>query len=182
MDSIAVIITSHNRKTQTLNCLHALLRFLPLCDIYLTNDGCTDGTPEIIKEKYPQIHIINGDGNLFWSRGMYVAWKEATTNDYDYYLWLNDDIELYPFFLKELMECEKYGNGKCIISGLVEDENNKIIYVGTGNHGELNTSAPSPQSVTYMNGNVVLVPKSVVKEIGIIDPFFHHDWEMWIMG
>ena len=30
-------------------------------------------------------------------------------------------------------------------------------------------------TIPFMNGNVVLIPKNVVKRIGIIDPVFHHD-------
>ena len=94
MQTIAVLLTVFNRKDKTLKCLEQLYNQLPLreyqVDIYLTNDGCTDGTPEAINQKYPQIHIIQGTGNLFWNRGMYLAWQEAAKNDYDFYLWLND--------------------------------------------------------------------------------------------
>ena len=174
---IAAILTCHNRKNKTIACLNSLFSICPDIQVYLTDDGCTDGTPEAVRELYPlSVHIVNGNGNLYWSRGMYTAWKEAIKGNYDYYLWLNDDIELYPFFLKELFECNSIGGGNCIISGLIENfEHNRILYGGTGFDGKLNQTSEIPQLVSHMNGNVVLVPASVVAKIGIIDPVLHHD-------
>ena len=101
MKSIAVLLTVFNRKEKTLQCLGNLYKQLPIqgysVDIYLTNDGCTDGTPEAIAQKFPEVNIIHSKGNLFWNRGMYTAWEEATKRkEYDYYLWLNDDTFIYP--------------------------------------------------------------------------------------
>ena len=96
MQSIAILLTVFNRRKKTLRCLDALHSQLPIknysIDIYLTNDGCTDGTPEAIAQKFPEVNIIHSKGNLFWNRGMYTAWEEATKRkEYDYYLWLNSD-------------------------------------------------------------------------------------------
>lgn len=72
MKSIAVLLTVFNRKEKTLQCLGNLYRQLPIqgynVDIYLTNDGCTDGTPEAIAQKFPEVNIIHSKGNLFWNR------------------------------------------------------------------------------------------------------------------
>lgn len=172
---IAAILTCHNRKAKTLACLLSLFEVLSHADVYLTDDGCSDGTAEEVAKQYPAVHIIKGDGNLFWSRGMYMAWNEAIKGDYDYYLWLNDDVELYPLFWKELMACEQIGGGNCIISGLIEDENGDIIYGGFDRAKKKIQRADAPQPIWLMNGNVVLVPKSIVERIGIIDPVYHHD-------
>lgn len=107
---------------------------------------------------------------------MYTAWKEAIKSSYNFYLWLNDDIELYPFFLKELMECMTYGQNQCIVSGLIENfEKTEILYGGSNKDKKLIQPNKTPQEITFMNGNVVLIPAYVVNKIGIIDPIFHHD-------
>ena len=173
---IAVILTCHNRKEKTLACIQSLRKISYPFKIYLTDDGCTDGTSTAIKNEFPDVYIIKGNGNLFWSRGMYIAWKEAIKLDYDYYLWLNDDIEVFPFFLEELFYCEKLKGDECIISGLIADKSTKkIIYGGTNHNKQLCQESDTPQEILYMNGNAVLVPRFVVKKIGILDPTFHHD-------
>lgn len=173
---IAVLLTCYNRKYKTIHCLESLFRVLPACEVFLVDDASTDGTNEAVRKHFPNVHIIEGNGNLFWSRGMYTAWKEAIKGNYDYYLWLNDDVELYPFFFQELMECIQYGKNHCIVSGLIENaEKTRILYGGCDEHKQLAQCNQIPTSITFMNGNVVLVPKCVVSEIGIIDPVYHHD-------
>lgn len=172
----AAILTCFNRKEKTLQCLRSLFQVLPNCTVFLVDDASTDGTKEAIKEMFPNVNIIQGNGNLFWSRGMYTAWKEAIKGNFDYYLWLNDDIKLYTFFFDELMSCMSLGNNNCIISGLIENfEKNQILYGGSDANKQLIQPNEKLQEITFMNGNVVLVPQSVVKKIGIIDPVYHHD-------
>lgn len=177
MKRIAVILSCHNRKEKTINCLRTLKSYLSNCNIYVVDDGSTDGSYEALLKYFPDIKIIKGNGNLFWNRGMRLAWEHAIKDNYDYYLWLNDDLELYPFFYTELFECEKYGDNKCIVSGLIENiyYKGEILYGGSNKNKKLILQHNTPQEITYMNGNVVLVPKYVIEKIGILDPIFHHD-------
>lgn len=176
MGEIAVLLSCFNRKEKTLKCLSSLFGTNINYDVYLVDDASTDGTPESVKALFPQVYLIKGNGNLFWSRGMYTAWKEAIKGDYDYYLWLNDDIELYPFFWQELIECNQWGNKHCIVSGLVESFDKKqILYGGSNAQKNIIKENKLPQEITFMNGNIVLIPQSVVEIIGIIDPKYHHD-------
>lgn len=173
--TLATLLTCHNRKPKTLACLRSLQGIIDT-DIYLVDDASTDGTADAVRAFFPQVRVITGDGNLFWSRGMYTAWREAVKGDYDYYLWLNDDVELYPFFFRELMECMQYGKKHCVVSGLIENaERTQILYGGCDAHKRLVQPNKVPQPITFMNGNVVLIPRCVVEKIGIIDPVFHHD-------
>ncbi len=170
----SIIITCHNRKTKTLACLKTLFEILPEGEVYLTDDGSTDGTTEAVKASFPQVHVIIGDGSLFWNGGMLAAWREALKGNYEEYIWLNDDVELYPVFYKELKECCKDNN--CIVSGLIEDlDTRQIIYGGYDENKRLIKANGISQEIFWMNGNVVLVPKAVVEKIGILDDYFHHD-------
>ena len=170
----AALLTCHNRKTKTLACLKSLYDILPSVEVYLTDDGCIDGTAEAVNATFPKVHIIRGDGSLYWNRGMLAAWKEAVKGDYDEYLWLNDDIELYPNFYSELKACCPKGDR--IVSGLIEDfSKTRIIYGGYDASKQLVQATGQSQDIRWMNGNVVLVPKTVVEKIGLLDPYFIHD-------
>jgi GT2 family glycosyltransferase len=181
MNTIAVLITVHNRKEKTLSCLTALFNcVLPdgyTCDVFLVDDGSTDGTSDAIKEKFPQVNIIQGNGNLFWNRGMHLAWTiAAKINDYNYYLWLNDDTCLYPNAIEELVMCSESENNQKIICGTTCSTKNKqeITYGGRSFKNGLIFPNGEKQICDYFNGNIILIPKLVYNTIGMNDPLFHH--------
>lgn len=172
---IATLLTCFNRKDKTCACLESLFKYAPDVDVFLVDDGSKDGTSEIVSIQFPKVHVIHGDGNLFWTRGMYVAWREALKGNYDYYIWLNDDTILSDLFLDELLECNKLGGGHCIITGLIADiTTKKLLYGCVNKRKQLEPLDGKMHKVYYMHGNIVLVPKSVVDTIGIIDPKLHH--------
>lgn len=180
MKYIAVLLTVHNRKEKTLKCLSELFGQQLSKDfklaVYLTNDGCTDGTPEAVKERFPDVVIVDGDGTLFWNRGMHRAWVEAANDrDYDFYLWLNDDTFIYPDCIQRLLENSKIHNDIGIVVGSTCAVGNKrkITYGGFGPKG-LITDVSKPQPCNAINGNIVLISQAAYKVLGTNDPYFRH--------
>lgn len=180
MKYIAVLITVFNRKDKTLMCLENLFsQSIPegyVMDVYLTNDGCTDGTTEAVADKFPQVHIINAKGDLFWNRGMYTAWKVAAeTKDYDYYLWLNDDSFLMPNAICYMLEVSEKKENKAIVVAVFRSKNEeKTTYGGYGKNGELMNPNGVLQECVNMHGNCVLIPQIIYHRCGNLDWFFHH--------
>lgn len=178
MQTIAVLMTVFNRKDKTLECLNQLYSQLPLdnylVDVYLTNDGCTDGTPEAINQRFPLVYIIHGNGNLFWNRGMYVAWKEAAKKNYDFYLWLNDDTILLPHALKTLLENSHSKHDQAIIVAANRAQNEeKTTYSGHNKQGKITPNGELQLCDTF-NGNCVLIPQFVYQKVGNLDWRFRH--------
>lgn len=179
MKNIAILITVFNRKATTLRSLYRLYNQCTSeeygIDVFLTDDGCTDGTPEAVKKEFPQIHIVKGNGNLFWNRAMFVAWQEAAKTDYDFYLWLNDDTFVYSNMIDKLLKSSYEKDNKAIIVGATQSCDHKQLTYG----GRLDDrSIPKPNGelteVSYFNGNIVLVPKSVFQKLGNLDYYFTH--------
>lgn len=180
MQKIAVLITVFNRKEKTLHCLDNLYKAsIPKdvsFDVYLTNDGSTDGSEYDIKQQFPQVNILQGNGKLYWNRGMINSWKEAVAKEnYDFYLWLNNDSYLFENALIELMDCSTLKEHKCIICSFLcsEFDPNKMTYGGLFNEKYVYPNGEI-QEVEMMNGNVVLIPKHVYSKIGTSDPIFPH--------
>lgn len=174
--TIAVILTVHNRKNKTLECLSSLFKEQIDFEVFLTDDGCTDGTREAIITMFPQVNIIEGDGTLFWNRGMYKAFQEASTKDFDFYLWLNDDTLFVPNFIKKLIDCSQTEMNKSIICGAtIDNEDTKIVTYG----GYTKTVKPLPlssikQRCYFASGNILLIPRYVFKKVGLNDLNFRH--------
>ncbi len=190
-ENIAVLLTCHNRKNKTLACLESLYRALIpdsySIDIYLTDDGSTDGTSLAVKNLFPDINIVEGNGTMFWAGGMRLAWETAMKNKlYDVYLLINDDVVLNPDFFYKLMETDSYAYKKMgkkgIYSGATIDEKNgKVTYGGSRIINNLfivkmHMLTPSgyPLNCDVTNANVLWVSKNVVDEIGIFDNHFTH--------
>lgn len=177
MVTLAVLITCHNRKDTTLACLGRLFSIRKDVDVYCVDDNSTDGTADAILEEYPQVNLIHGDGNLFWSRGMRTAWIESAKNkDYDFYFWLNDDLLLYDYCFDEMLECSGIMEHKAVIAGLVQETTTKqVIYGGFDKSKHLIPANGELNEVCHLNGNFVLVPKYVFEKVGFLDPVYHHD-------
>ncbi|HAO05998.1 MAG TPA: glycosyltransferase family 2 protein [Chryseobacterium sp.] len=181
MKSIAILITVHNRKAKTLQCLEHLFVQQAVesyyWEVFLTDDGCTDGTVEAVANQYPSVHIVQGDGTLFWNRGMHRAWQAAVqTKDYDYYLWLNDDVTLFKDAIYEALECDIICCGKSIICGALSSSINfeSFTYGGKTLDGNYVIPNGNIQNCSIINGNFVLVNKNICNNVGILDPIYPH--------
>jgi GT2 family glycosyltransferase len=179
--TIAVLITCHNRVRKTLRCLNALFEAEKgncTINVYLVDDGSTDGTALSIKENYPQVRIIPGNGELYWCGGMRRAWEIASFNfNYEFYLWLNDDVVVNKDFIERLLKdysiiSNKYG--PCLLTGACCDPGTGVFTYGGRNNKNLLLPNGVPQLCRYIHGNIVLVPREIFKSIGGLSESFTH--------
>lgn len=143
---IAILITCFNRLDKTSSCLNDILAqeiySNVLLDVFIVDGGSSDGTPEVIAQAFPDVHIEVHSG-LYWAGGMRAAWKMANAKDkYDYYWLINDDTHLYNFCLRDLLAADEYA---------IKHYGKQGIYVGS-------TKNPVTQSLSY-GGRVLLRPE-----------------------
>lgn len=188
-------MASYNRVEKTLRCIETLTMGLPdaaafSVDIFLTDDGSTDGTSERVKSRFPQVHLIRGDGSLFWAGGMRAAWHAADVmNDaYDFVVWANDDVDFIPSAVKSSFEKAvqlqlHVGSTPTILVGTILDPNS-----GEPTYGGVNRPAPFSRPLYFelvspsngaadcetFNGNFVIIPGAVVKVIGGMNSAYLH--------
>jgi len=177
--SIAVLLTCFNRKDKTIDCLRSLKDLeIPSSynlEIFLVDDGSTDGTSDAIREKFSEVNVIQGTGSLYWNRGMHLAWKTAAKNkEYDFYLWLNDDVKLNINGLSILIGNYNLKPNSIICGVMASEVDNIITYGGRDTYDTLIEPNGSPQECYWINGNFVLVSKSIFEKVGILDPVFPH--------
>ncbi|MAJ30422.1 MAG: glycosyltransferase [Gammaproteobacteria bacterium] len=187
MINIAVLITCYNRKQNTIRCLKALFKQKNLENInlkvFLVDDASSDGSEEAIKELFPAAIIIKGSGNLFWARGMALAWETALKSEekFDHYMWLNDDTYLLDTAINELLKTKKNGN-EIIVGSTFDPVTKNRTYGGTKFTNKFFTPFKYKmvdvngeiQEIDTMNGNIVMIPHKVYCKIGKIDGKFEH--------
>lgn len=210
-DRIAVILTCFNRREKTVACLERLYAaqgaYNAKCQdgkgvalkVFLTDDGCTDGTADAVRDKFKghDICILEGTGSLYWAGGMRFAWKEALKehDSWNFYLLLNDDTLVMDNVFDELFEAHEFAlknYGKTgLYSGVTcaTGDPSTITYSGdkttvTGRWMRLDPNG-EPQLVDQTNANVLMVAKDVVDEIGIFYEGYIHsaaDWDYSILA
>lgn len=188
--SIAVLMTSFNRRESTLRCLEAVRRqahrLSYSLEIFLVDDLSRDGTVEAVREAFPEVHLFLGTGDLFWNRGMHRAFGEAMRAGFDYYLWLNDDTLLFPHALDALLEASlvlQATGALSIVTGSTCDNAGKRSYGGIAFQGRwirsIEAVQPSLDRVVAcdtMNGNCTLIPAAIAVALHNLDPAFHHSF------
>lgn len=178
---LAVLLTVFNRRDLTVKCLQRLYeQKIPenvKMEVYLTDDGSTDGTKKAVLDNFPQVHVIDGDGSLFWNRGMWTAWDVARNdNDYDYYLWLNDDTYIYDKCIMSLLKCCIMNDNKAIIVGACQSSNHKGMTYGGQNKKRdfVKPNGSIDERIAYFNGNIVLIPIYIYHKLGNLNYKFRH--------
>ena len=187
---IAVLMTCFNRKSKTLSCLESLFKqeqkdFFNL-HVFLVDDGCTDGTADAVKKTYPEVDILQGTGDLYWNGGMRLAFGEAMKGDFDYYLWLNNDVLLYSDTIARLLDIVQslhtaQGRPAIIVGAMKDPETGKLTYSGNrikGWYAPLSYERVEPREVPMLcdaiNGNCVLIPATVARRVGNLNEKFTH--------
>ncbi len=179
---IAVLMTCFNRRETTLRCLRSLLSQAISenygIQVFLTDDGSSDGTGDAVRDEFPEVTVLQGDGNLYWAGGTGMAWDAARPAAF--YLWLNDDVELRPGAINTLLTA--YGESadpSTIIVGATCDPNSgKTCTGGMIRESWYNVSVITPQDKVSecdtFNGNIVLVPSQAEQRVGGLDKAYTH--------
>lgn len=185
LNSIAVISTCYNRKNKTITCLKHLYKsyyassYHFRMDVYLTDDGSKDGTSAMVSKLFPDIHILYGNGNLYWAGGMRNSWEKALKSDYDAYLLLNDDTTMEANCFDELFKTHEYsfkqfGMGAIYIGSTRDPQTLEHTYGGSLiiNKWTFHTQKiiPNGKIIECHIGcaNIMFVYSKVVDELGIL--------------
>ena len=191
MNQFAVLLTCFNRREKTLaslTALHAAYKKLGAgwqMAIYLTDDGSTDGTAQAVAKHFPDVNILQGNGSLYWAGGMRNSWKEAIKGNYDAYLLLNDDTNVYPHLFEAVLKTHEFcvsehGMGGIYVGTTVDAQTKKPSYGGAvfKNRFMATMRRLQPQDhpvpCQLGNANIMWVSKNVVDEVGILSEGYVH--------
>lgn len=186
---MAVLITCHNRVATTIKCLRHLfavrLSDSWSFDVWLNDDGSSDGTGEWVKKEFPLVSVVQGSGHDYWCGGMRRAWDAASRHfDYDGYLWLNDDTMLNSNAFEvmfnraeqeERVDCERPAENDCILVGAVCGKDGKATYGGEDENGFVVPDG-TWRRLRQMNGNAVWVPREVFGRLGNFSEYLTHSF------
>ena len=181
---VEIVAPVHNRKALTLLCLQSLSRInsdgLDV-GIVIVDDGSTDGTSEEIREQFPGVEIVSGNGELWFTEGTNVGIRRAVDRDPKYILLMNDDQVFDADFLVKLVETAER-NPRSVVGSLLLlwDAPHKVFQIapvwstwhGGWRHWHSQTvwTVPEkPWKVDLIVGNCLLVPTEAIRECGLMN-------------
>lgn len=191
---VYLVIPVFNRKEFTKNCLLSL-RQQTYQDfkVIVTDDGSTDGTGEMLKNDFPEVIVLQGDGNLFWTAatnmGIEYALKDKATT---HVMTLNNDTLAPEDFMEKMMYWAKQKPNAVLGAFAIESETQKPVYGGEIMHWAWNRTThlldtlpkeqqKGLQAVTYFPGRGMLIPVKVFEKIGLFDvkrfPHYYADYD-----
>ncbi|MCI9439449.1 MAG: glycosyltransferase family 2 protein [Lachnospiraceae bacterium] len=182
MANILVLATCHNRKEKTLNFVNTLRQDgKQTFSFIIVDDNSSDGTAEALA-LIPDICLIKGNGNLYYSGGMRVAIEAAhrvKPGKYDFIMLANDDVEFYEEAITKLIDY--LGTEESIAVGATCNSAGEMSYSGAIKTSKLKPSYRNVMSTQSKKrycdtfcANCVLIPADIFYRLGNIDPVFQH--------
>lgn len=185
MSSFAIAIPVRNRKAFTNAILQQLTEQIAQqvaaqnlhpedVQIVVVDDGSSDGTPELIEQCFPEVHLLRGNGELWWTGAISSAMTYAAdTLHTDYIIWLNDDITLADNFISQVTQL-KDPDAKTLTGGVIcaQKHPSWIVFGGVIASQLINDIAQFEQpvlSVDALNGNIAVLPTRIIADIGLPD-------------
>jgi GT2 family glycosyltransferase len=88
---VAVVILNFNGKKFLEKFLPGTIQHSFPHDIYVADNASTDGSPQYLRDNFPQVKVVVNDKNYGYAQGYNVALKQIEA---DYYVLLNNDVEV----------------------------------------------------------------------------------------
>ena len=191
MQNIAVLYTCHNRKKKTIRSLVSLKNAIVAQNeiinvtIYLTDDGSSDGTAAAVREQFPEVIVLKGNGDLFWAGGMINSWKAALNKGHQGYLLLNDDTYITENIFEDIKitnihSLKTYGEEGVYIGSTKNPNSEEFTYGGAilTNRFLYQFKFLKPdgtfQPCDLGNANIMYVAATVVEKVGILSKGYVH--------
>jgi len=102
---VGVVILNWNGRDDVLNCVSTLPRLdYPNYFATVVDNGSSDGSVAALRERFPQQRALVMEKNLGFCGGNNRGIADALEHGADYVLLLNNDTEMHPALLRELVE------------------------------------------------------------------------------
>jgi len=193
---VGVIVLNWNNPDETICCLSALLESFDFHQIYVVDNGSIDDSTTRIKDLFPNVILIETGNNLGYAGGNNVGIKSALQAGVDYFFIVNNDVIVHHESIDKLLAIIQADSSTGIVTPLIigVDEPEIVWSLGgkinptDGSISRLFAGEPldrfrhqAPFDVDVAQGAAMLVTRSVIESIGLMDEeyflyFEEADW------
>lgn len=185
MNKVLVIVVTYNAMQWVERCLNSIFSSSIPLDVYIVDNGSTDGSQDYIKSHYSTLLFYQSKKNLGFGRANNIGLRYALDNGYDYVYLLNQDAWLMPNTIEILIGVHKANPFYGILSPLQMqanmlrlDENFKLCCLGKSNDSDWEDFFLGRRSdvfsVSYIMAAHWLISRDCLKKVGGFSPTFPH--------
>lgn len=181
---IYITIPVHNRRELLRGCLKSLdNQTVKDFKIVVCDDGSSDGTGEMLSTEFPDVDVVHGDGNLWWTGAINKAVGRALElcDEDDFILVLNDDLTVPNNYIENFFRLAEEHKDTLIGSVVTDIDNKDKIHSGGvrinwfSAKGEGLNAGKSLKSfgngyfeeASILTGRGVLIPSKIFRELGL---------------
>lgn len=188
---VVSVILNTNRRADTLECLASLARQTHARQhVIMLDNASTDGSPEAVRAQFPYVELVGLTDNQGYAGNNNVGIKLALERGADWVFVLNEDTVLDPGCLAGLIAQGEADSKVGIVGPLVYHHDDKDVIQSAG--GEMNKHLESwhrgqnqkdagqfaqPMQSDWISGCAILVRRTVIEQIGMLDARFFYYWE-----
>lgn len=195
INKLCVSIISYNSLNFLKECLDSLLSYPPDkgYKIVVVDNASSDGSPEFIKNSYPQIKLIINNTNIGFAAANNQAIKSSKS---EYVLLINSDCQVYKDSLNKLIEFMDSTPNVGVIGPKIINSDGSIQFscrkfpsiLNAGLHSILTNIVPNnpfsrkyklvdinrdnPFEVDWVSGSCMLIRRDALDNAGLMDEHY----------
>jgi len=183
LQTLYAVVVNWNGGEQNLTCIASIAAAgLDLERIVFVDNASSDGSLERVKQRYPELHVLENDRNLGFGEGANQGARHALELGAEGIFFVNNDVTLEPASLPRLLsffEDERLGVvGPRVLypgeparvwcaGGMMTWRQNLSTLLG---HGELDGPQwQTNRAVDYVAGCALIIRRDVIDAVGLFD-------------
>ncbi|MFQ5466151.1 MAG: glycosyltransferase family 2 protein [Thermodesulfobacteriota bacterium] len=130
-----IIVLNWNGWRDTVECVESLGKIdCPDCTVLIVDNGSTDGSERVLRERFPDIELLQTGGNLGFAGGMNFGVSHALGEGAEYVILLNNDTVVDAAFAGELLAAARGHPEAGILCSKIYfyDRPDVLCYAGAG--------------------------------------------------
>lgn len=183
---VCAIIVTFNGSKWIEQCFGSLVNSTLPIKIIAIDNGSTDGTPTLIRDKFSEVEVIETGENLGFGKANNIGLQVAYQKNYDYAFLLNQDAWVVPGAIDQLIKIHQTHKDYGVLAPLQLNGSGSLIdqlflEYSVAPCRELLTDVLVNKSAmkdvyktNFVNAACWLLPKSTLQKVGGFDPLFPH--------
>ena len=185
--NLAVVIVNWNRPYDTIECVDSILfANVPQTQIYIVDNGSEDDSIQQIKEKFPDVNLLESETNIGFAGGYNLGIQQVLKTNFSNVLIINNDTTVMPDSLQLLIVSEwdvaipkivyYHDPGRIWSAGCRWRRfPPSVVFIGLNHLDSPSYNISYP--LDYATGCAMMIRRHVLEKIGGFDPIFESYYE-----